>query len=198
MQSGNYKFVYLFNKLADMVMISALWGILSLPVITMGASTSALYYAVVKAVREDKAYAAASFWSAFKTNLKQSTCFQACALAGMLAFGGTACGMLQFSGNFAANVYFIFSCTCFCIIIVIQMHGYFLIGRYEVRGKEFLSVLLKLSGRDIGHNIMMLLVFVFAAELVLRCPLSVLFVPAGFTYIISYAEEKRFEQYIRA
>lgn len=197
MQSGNNKFVYISNKIADMVIVSVLWLVCSLPVITAGASTSALYHAVIKAVREDKSYAASSFWDAFKMNLKQSTCFHAGTLVCLAAFACSAYGMHHYMGNFAANVYFVFSCICFCVVIVIQLHAYFLIGRFEIRGREFWTVLLKLSGQSIGNNIVMLLVGVFAVEIALYYPPLVLVVPAGFVYVISFVEEKRFGTYIK-
>lgn len=197
MQSENYKIVCMLNKVADMVIVSVLWCVLCLPVITVGASTAALYYAVVKAVREDKAYVVSSFLSAFKKNFRQCTCFHAGALVCMLAFGSTVYGMYQFLGNFAANVYLVFSCLCFLVILTAQLHACFLIGRFEICGREFWSVLLRLCGNGIGNNVLMLSVFVFAAELVFWQPLTVLFVPAGAVFLLSFMEEKRFGKYIR-
>lgn len=197
MQSENYKITYILNKVADLVIVSVLWCLCSLPVITIGASTSALYYAVVKSVKEDKSYVVSSFWAALKMNLKQGTAVGFVALICLITFGSTAFVMYQFSGNFIANAYFVFSILCFCISIIAQLHAFFLIGRFHIRGKEFGAVLLKLCIREIGNNFLMLCVFIFAVELTLYYPIFIVFAPAGAVFLMSYAEEKRFAKYIK-
>lgn len=197
MRSENYKIIYVLNKIADMVIISALWCVCCLPVITVGASTAALYHSVVKSIREDRAYAAPSFWAAFRANLKQCIGFSTGAIGCMLVFGCTIYGIYQYLGNFWANVYLVFSVICFCIVVTVQIHAYFLIGRFEIKGRNFWSVLLKLSGNGLGKNLIILAVLIFAIELILYYPLVILFVPAGFVYLISFIEEKQFEKYIR-
>ena len=42
------------SKTADILLLSALWFICCVPLITIGAATTALYYSCVKAVRRDK------------------------------------------------------------------------------------------------------------------------------------------------
>lgn len=61
------------NKIFDCMFVSALWCILSIPIVTIGATTSALYYAVNKSIRHSRGYAYKEFLSAFKLNFKQST-----------------------------------------------------------------------------------------------------------------------------
>ena len=197
MQQENYKILSFLNKIADMVILSALWCICSLPVVTAGASTSALYHTVVRSVREDRAYAAPSFWKEFKRDLKQSTVFCIGALVITLAFAATAYEMYHFLGNFAANVVFVFSCICICVGLTVQIHAYFLIGRFEIRGRAFVSALLKMSGGGVVSNILTFLVLLFAVEVIIWYPVFLLIVPAGFVFVISFMEEKRFRKYIR-
>ena len=44
------------TKIGELVILSILWFVTSLPVITIGVSTTALYYAMVKSVRMDRGY----------------------------------------------------------------------------------------------------------------------------------------------
>lgn len=197
MTQGNYKILTFFNKIADMVILSVLWCICCLPVVTAGASTSALYHTVVKSVREDCAYAASDFWKEFRRNLKQSTVFCIGALAFTMLFIAAAYKLSHFLGTFTANVAFVFSCFCICVGLIVQIHAYFLIGRFEIHGKEFIMVLLKLSGSGVGYNFLIFMVLVFAAEAVIWYPVLLLLVPSLFVYLISFMEEKRFQKYIR-
>ena len=56
-----------------MMLLSVLWVISSLPLITIGAASSALYYAVVKAILNDEGTAWGNFWTGFRVNFKKAT-----------------------------------------------------------------------------------------------------------------------------
>lgn len=61
------------GKIADFVILNLLWLICSLPIITIGASTTALYSVTLKLVKNEEGYIAKGFLKAFKENFKQST-----------------------------------------------------------------------------------------------------------------------------
>ena len=85
------------NQLLDLVLLSLLWLIFSIPIVTMGASTTALYYTVTKVIRYRRGYPAREFWSAFKSNLKQSTLVWLflLLLAAALSFDRALCGQSE-------------------------------------------------------------------------------------------------------
>lgn len=58
---------------ADILTLHFLWIIYSLPIVTIGASTTALYYSCMKRVRTGEGYAAKNFRKAFRENFRQST-----------------------------------------------------------------------------------------------------------------------------
>lgn len=67
------KFFRGVSKIIDCVWLSILWVLCCIPVVTAGAATTALYYAVNKSIKNDRGYASSEFFSAFKSNFKQST-----------------------------------------------------------------------------------------------------------------------------
>ena len=67
------KLMRTLTKLAEGILLSLMWFFLSVPVITAGASTAALYYTVHKSLFHDNGYVWLAFWNAFKANFKQST-----------------------------------------------------------------------------------------------------------------------------
>jgi uncharacterized membrane protein YesL len=95
--SVDNKFFSTVNKIVDLLWLSFLWSLISLPmifivmvflfeydkvglyilllfpisVITVGPASAALYYAVVKSVRRERSYATKCFFHALKTNFKQ-------------------------------------------------------------------------------------------------------------------------------
>jgi len=60
------------NKFVDCIVASVLWIAGCLPIITVGTSTTALYYTVYKAIRCDRGYVGKNFWSAYRSNFKQT------------------------------------------------------------------------------------------------------------------------------
>lgn len=61
------------GRLADFIILNILWVICSIPIITIGASTTALYTVMLKLVKNEEGYIARGFFKAFKENFKQST-----------------------------------------------------------------------------------------------------------------------------
>ena len=61
------------NKLLDSIALCLLWALFSIPVFTMGAATTALFYTADKVIFREEGKLMASFWHAFKQNLKQAT-----------------------------------------------------------------------------------------------------------------------------
>ena len=67
------KFTYTFTKVIDAAVLGMLWLICSLPVLTLGASSAAFYYAFQKSVRHGSGYPTREFFHGFKANFKQAT-----------------------------------------------------------------------------------------------------------------------------
>lgn len=61
------------NWIANLIILNFLWLICSLPIVTIGASTTALYYSTMKWLRRDEGYIYKNFFKSFKENFKQST-----------------------------------------------------------------------------------------------------------------------------
>lgn len=61
------------GKIADMVILNILFIICCIPIVTIGASYTALYTVTMKLVKNEEAYIFRGFFKAFKDNFKQST-----------------------------------------------------------------------------------------------------------------------------
>lgn len=61
------------TKLADLMWLNALFIITSLPVFTIGAAASALYYESMRVVQGEESYLTRDFLKAFKSNFKKAT-----------------------------------------------------------------------------------------------------------------------------
>ena len=61
------------SKIADVLCISLLWLLFSIPVVTIGASTTALFQFTLKQSANEEGYVWHTFFNAFKKNFKQAT-----------------------------------------------------------------------------------------------------------------------------
>ena len=67
------KFYEVVSKIADLVVLNLLFVLFSLPIITMGASTTALYGVTKKMAENREGYIFRNFFQLFKENFRQST-----------------------------------------------------------------------------------------------------------------------------
>lgn len=62
------------GKFFDIMILNILWTVCSLPIVTMGASTTAVYYVTLKLVRDEEGTSTIQdFFKSFKENFKQAT-----------------------------------------------------------------------------------------------------------------------------
>lgn len=77
------------TKLADLMWLNALFIITSLPVFTIGAAASALYYESMRVVQGEESYITRDFFKAFKNNFKYATIVWIVSAFLLLLFGYT-------------------------------------------------------------------------------------------------------------
>lgn len=68
--SGFYKAM---TKMTDLLLLNFLWLLCSIPIVTIGASTTAAYYVAMKMTKEEEGYITKSYFKAFRENFKKST-----------------------------------------------------------------------------------------------------------------------------
>ncbi len=106
-----------FNLVYNLVILHLLWVIYSLPIFTIGASTTALYYSCMKMIRTNEGYVHKNFHHSFKQNFKQSTIIWL-GMVIILSLYITDLRYGLFLGN-ALGRLMIISCSIFLIPIVL-------------------------------------------------------------------------------
>ncbi|MDR1764619.1 MAG: YesL family protein [Lachnospiraceae bacterium] len=61
------------GKLWDLILLNILWIICSIPVFTIGATSTAVYYVTLKLVKDEEGATIPSFFRSFRDNFKQAT-----------------------------------------------------------------------------------------------------------------------------
>lgn len=66
-------FMNFLNRVGDIMILSVMVILFSIPIVTAGASITAGYYIAYKMTKDEESYIVRGFWKAFKENFKQST-----------------------------------------------------------------------------------------------------------------------------
>lgn len=80
------------TAIIEIVWAGLLWLLCSLPVLTLGAASTALYYAVVKCIRHERGNLTKSFFAAFRREFRQSTLLWLILFAAAVLFAADSWG----------------------------------------------------------------------------------------------------------
>ncbi len=180
-----------------MVILSVLWCVFSLPLVTVGASSAALYHTVVKVIRQDRGYAFSTFTASFRSNLRQAL---APTLLYLSVFGALGAACLVFwedTDSILASSYVMLSMILLLLFAAAFLHTFALIGRFRLTGRELFTVVVRLSFRHLFRNILLLCMLVFALEAALYYLPLLFILPSGFSFLCSLIQEPLFSRYIR-
>ncbi|MBO5372982.1 MAG: YesL family protein [Lachnospiraceae bacterium] len=108
------------GMVADFFLLTVLWAICSLPIITIGASTTALFYVALKMADNKESYIVKTYFKAFKDNFVQSTILWVimAVIGYVLAYGIYVCYQLDLQ---MATVYFWIFFVLACLYIMMLM-----------------------------------------------------------------------------
>lgn len=185
-------------KFFDCICLSLLWLLFSLPVVTMGASSAALYTTTYKYLRKGEGHLWKTFWSAFRGNLKRSTIVWLVALAVMalLVVDALVFRTWEINGNPLGKIYWVVLVLC-CIAITWSVYLSAYAARFDGSAKDVLRFGFILM---VAHPIKALGVFLpilCGAMLLIIAPAMIALVPAAVCWLNSVILEQVFLLHMR-
>lgn len=185
------------NKIVDCVFLSLLWLLFSIPVITLGASTSALYYTVNKVIHHNRSHVFREFWSSFKSSFKQSTIVWLILLVLIYVLGIDCIYVYRLAVAGQASMWII---APFAVTAVVAAMWAFYVFAYIARFHNNLKSIMKNSLffviRHLLRSILVVVVFAAATALTLFIPIVVVIVPTVSMFLISIILESIFKKYM--
>lgn len=185
------------NRMVDTIFVALLWVVFSLPIITIGASTTAFYETVHKVLCQNKGYVWRTFWNTFHSNFKRST------IVWLIQFGLSLFFVLDMRimkealarGEKGGGLYYFF------LLSLIVMYIWFIFNCvYIARIEDGVKKTLKNTAIMMVLNIhwaALVFVIVFAAFVVIAfVPISALFIPTGVMFLYDLIILKVFNKYI--
>ena len=185
------------NLLGQLILLSILWTVCCLPVITVGASTVALYYTVVKVLRRNQDSLFAAFFREFRSNFLQSLNINMVFLCyfGILAYFAIPGLSAAQSG---ADIGF-YALVGPAILGALPLSFvYPTISRFYHKGGALVRFLLMVIGKHPHIVLGCTLLLAAGILLVLSNPAALLFVPGVVCYVQSLLLEPVFRKYSAA
>ena len=194
----NNKFFSTMTKVADGIILGILWLVCSIPLITIGASSAAFYYAYTKCIRQERGYVLEAFFHGFKTSFKQATvgwlvliviaaielfdCFV------LITMGGSS----PISGVLLAVVILIL------IGITLMALCFFpYIARYENTLKESLKNCLLILFSNFVWAVLLFLILCAAVLAAVCFPILSIIMPAAYMFFANKILEHVFRKYMQ-
>ena len=120
------------NQIVNCVWLNILWFVFSIPVVTIGASTTALFYVTLKMADNEEGNITVQFLSAFRSNFRFSTKVWLILMAVIAVFGvdGYVLWHIRFTNAFWTILTAVFFVACAALAIIL-MYIFPLMARFE-------------------------------------------------------------------
>ena len=185
-------FMCFINKIIDLVVLSLVWIVCCIPIITIGPACSALYYAVVKAVRRKRSYPVKEFLRAFKSNLMKGMIIEIVLVAFvcMMLYVDAPLVLVLLDTGKIQNVLFL---VLFAIKAVILLGGacwiFPLLSRFEEKIWKLAHASMYLLLRYIPVTLLAILLILVTVWLLVCEPLLLAILPGTMTLVLSFILE---------
>lgn len=185
------------SKLVDCIWLNFLFFITCLPVFTVGASMTALYYTMQKVIRNDRGYVSSEYWHAFKTNFKQATLTWLIVLAvGLLTFFDIQYMKAANEAGQAIGKSYVFFQVLLMLEILWCAYLFPYMARFINTMKGSMKNAALIAVVNLPWTLLILVLLLVAGLLMYIIPISIFFVPALFTWVLNRIMERIFRKYM--
>ncbi len=186
------------NRCTDLIILNLVCLFCCLPVVTAGASLTALHYMTLKMVKEEEGYIIRGFFQAFRSNFRQATIIWMIFLGISVLYGIDMRIMNGMSDRFPTFLKTMISCF-YLFICLTAMYAFPLLARFEntirnsIRNAFFMSIL------HIGKSLIMAVVYILPFIVIqlhfMMIPVFLLIGIAGPAFLNSYLWKGIFRRY---
>jgi uncharacterized membrane protein YesL len=184
-------------KAFDCMCLSFLWMLFSVPVITAGASATALYACVYHYIRNEDGHLWRTFWGAFRENLKRSTVLWLLVIlmAALLAVDVLVFRTMAINGDPLGRLYWVILLLC-CVAITWVAFMFAYAARFQGRARDVLRVSFMLMA---AHPFKAMCIFAIVAVGILlgfMAPGLLTILPALICLLVSMITENIFASHL--
>ncbi len=185
------------NKMADIIILSIVFVLTCIPVVTIGTSGTALYYTVQKVVKRDHGYLLKEYFRSFKENFKQTLLIWLVMLLIALA-SATAFLMLneyRIMGYFFGN-FFVIPGAILLLLAAYAIHVFAYIARFEGTTKDVLKTSAQIAIMNLPKTVACTIIFFASIVAILYVLPLFIIIPAVACLLINVMLESIYRKYM--
>lgn len=178
-------FINICDKIFDVMALGFLWILCSLPLVTIGASTSALYYAMVKCVKKGDGYIAKEFFRSFRLNLVSGIFIWILAAAATFAMHLNIGILMKETEGYAGLFFICVYALTSVFILAASCYVFPALARFDMSSGWLIKIAMYMTVRYFGTTLALLLILFCAGALIWRLPILVFFAPGPVIFLMS-------------
>ena len=190
-------FVQTCNKIVDCICLSLLWLVTSIPIVTMGAATTALYYAINTGIRFDQGGVLRAYWRSFCSNFRQATIIWILLLLVYGLLGGSC---------YSAYIFYIKDILpkemfyCLLVVLALVMTWGNLLFPYLAKFQNSTKMILKncfgIGLLNLPKALLQTVFFILVMVGITMFPMAILIAPGVYMVLSCYTLEPVFRKYM--
>ena len=202
--SMDNKFFVFMGKVADLSLLNLICLVCCIPLVTAGASITALYYVTLKMVRNEESYIFRSFFKSFKQNFRQATIIHLIMVAAaVLLYLDT--NIVKNMGEPMSQIMSVIFAVFTLVYAMILLYLYPILAKFYNSVKNTFTNAILMAIRHLPYTFIMLLIcalpvlIFFVPSLQIQMTLIllvILFGMAVIAYLNSFFLVKIFDKYI--
>ena len=185
------------NSAVDAILLNLMWLITCIPVVTIGAATTAFYYTTHKVIRNQRSGIWKEYWSSFKGNFKQATKTWLIFLAIFVIFyfDINICVEYMKTGEKIGMMAFFFY-GLLAVVLIWFMYVFAYMARFQDNIRTTLKNAAIMAFTNLGSSLLILVLLVGVLFVFRYVPFFSWFVPAIAMVFINLVLEKVFRKYM--
>ena len=183
------------SKFVDIIIISLVWLVCCIPVVTIGPATASLYYAVVKVIRRERGYLVREFFHSFKMNLKTGLISGVVITLLYLVLFFDRRFATSLTGTQGFVMLSIFN-AMLLLLLCVTIYMFPVLSRFSVGVKQLFKTSLFMAVRHLPTTILLVIITAVCLLGTYIMPIVILVTPALWMLFLSFLLERVFKKYM--
>lgn len=184
------------SGIADAMVISVVWLLFSLPIFTIGASTTALFYVLTRRIADRDGYLLRDFFSSFKSNFKRATLLWLIwmVLIGAILFNLRLLTVFEFDAVITA-VLIPIKVAILIELYITSVYLFPVTARFEMGFLESIKAAFFMANRHVLTTLTVITTVVGIGFAIVMFPPFIIISVGAYGYIVSYLVMNVFKKY---
>ena len=150
------KFSQIMSRVFDLMVLNIIFLIMCIPIVTIGANFTAMYYVTLKMIKNEETYIFRTYWKSFRENFKQATAIWLIMLAVLIVLILDLMLVINMSGA-VTYLRFVFL-VLICFEAMVLSYVFPVLSRFDNTVKNTIKNSMLMAIRHLPWTIMILLV----------------------------------------